>query len=172
MDPLFLIINKYEKQYLESNGTCSDKVWFVGKKKIEEDMEIQITEDSLSELFFAIGLKSFRLKSSKTVFVVEINMRKFEKDQKEQLLYALQNYDTERPNVYPESMRTHCLQFIILNNKDESVRAWFHNVKSANNKIEFDGEMYSLPAETGFGMPDQMIQMYINGYQFARQQQN
>ena len=166
LELLYDIINKYEKQFLESKGDCSDKIWFIKKNKIQEELDIQISEQELG-IFFGAGLRACRLKCSHMILAVESILRKFEN--KEDVLYALENFDTERPSVYPESMREHFLGFLVLDNKEQTVRFLVHDIiKNPAGELEFKDEMRTLGTEMGFGMIDIIIKMYIDGFKFKK----
>jgi len=159
---LFRVISKYEKEFLESNGKMSDKLWFIKKDKVQESLDITISDEM--DLILGVGLRAARLKYSMTVFAIEVAMRKMKS--KEEALYTLEHFDTERPNAYPESMRTRFLGFLVFDNKKEGVQLFCHDVKQIDEKVSFEGELYAIPCEEVFGMLDLIIATYIQGYHF------
>ena len=106
---------------------------------------------------------------SKVIFCQETCTRKF--TNKQDLEYALENYDLERPIMYPDSMRINQITFTVIDCKDKTVAIFTKTIKKNDTTVEvLDKDYVFVAPEAGFGSLDTMISSFINGYQVAKKQ--
>jgi len=165
-ESLKIIFDEFVDSFVKSNSAISDEIKFTKNEKVQEVFPLCLDEEIIQTASFALGIRAYRLNYHKAIFCQETCTRYF--DQKEDFEYALKNYSTERPITYPEGKRENAISFTVLDCKNKLVGSYAKKYKKENGIVILDGDYFERLAEAGFGMVDEMIRYFIDGYQEAK----
>ena len=108
-------------------------------------------DDEKYAAYKAVGLHACLRSVDAVLLLNDVAMRRVEK--KEDLKYVIENYDTERPTMYPESMRQDVITFGYIDFKNFNISLYCQNYKKENGEVIFEelekvneqivGELYS-----------------------------
>jgi hypothetical protein len=125
--------------------------------EIDDVIEINCEDDKDKTFsFLSIGAKCWMQDAEDVVLVMGCLSRKIE-----DLDYFIENLETEKPSMYPESMRDNLLVLTYIDLIDEEHRVLICNYKKENEKFVFNDDVRFVD---GKEMQSGIVEMVLNGW--------
>lgn len=125
--------------------------------------QLQFTDDrEKAEAYIKTGVLTYLHKSEMLVLVNECAARTY--DSEAEAKQAIQNYETERPTLYPESMRKELLMVVVLDFRFNTIF-----MQSQEYKITPDGPVFGEFQEADSEFYSQIVEFIGRGRQMAKE---
>jgi len=160
IDLLFTeIVKDYLKKVEETRNAVSDMLISIKEEHIEEKRELFYENDSfLRDMMFVIGFKARSSKFSHSILIQTIRRKKVLAND---IVFSLENFSTERPNLYPDSMTEIQIVFTEIDNLNKTIFVIGFPYNTESNSI---GEPVTISPNETFGMLDMCINCFFEGF--------